>query len=127
VIGMRKVLTAIGFALVTMGAASADTLGVVKENTLTLTDEKGRATAYLFSADGTFEQSTATSHASGKWSLRDTGQLCYQAETSSSIACLPALPADKGVGDEWEMKAPSGRFIYAAKIVEGRIRLDPAE
>jgi hypothetical protein len=120
---MRKALTAIAFALVAIGAASADTLDVIKENTLTLTDEKGSATAYLFSADGTFEQSTATSHASGKWSLRDTGQLCYQAETSSSVACLPPLPADKSVGDEWEMTAPSGRFIYKAKIVEGRVRL----
>lgn len=124
---MRKVLTAIGFALVMVGAASADTLDVIKENTLTLTDEKGGKTAYLFSADGAFEQSTATSHASGKWSLRDTGQLCYQADSSSSIACLPPLPADKGVGDEWEIRAPSGRLTYTAKIVEGRIRLDTGE
>jgi hypothetical protein len=124
---MRRVLTAIGFALVLVGAASADTLDVVKENTLTLTDEGGRATAYLFSADGTFEQSTATSHSSGTWSLRDTGQLCYQAEKSSSIACLPPLPAGKSVGDEWEVRGPSGRLTYAAKIVEGRIRLDTRE
>jgi hypothetical protein len=124
---MHKALTAIAFILAATGAASADTLDVIKENTLTLTDEKGSATAYLFSADGAFEQSTATSRASGRWSLRDTGQICYQAETSSSVACLPRLPADKSVGDEWEMKAPSGRLVYTAKIVEGRVRLDAVE
>ena len=70
---MRKALTTIALALVATGAASADTLDVIKENTLTLTDEKGSARVYLFFADGTFEQTTATSRAAGKWSLRDTG------------------------------------------------------
>lgn len=124
---MRALIAAAGLAVLLAGAAHADTLGVIKENTLVLTDAKGVATAFLLADDGTFEQSTATGEKTGKWTLHDTGQFCWQAEGVSYQQCLPVFPADKAVGDEWEVKAPNGAVSYTAKIVEGRVKLNGRE
>lgn len=124
---MRRLLAGLAFAAMAAGSAAADTLAVLKENTLVLTGRDGRATGYLLSEDGTFEQSTATSSSAGKWEQRADGRLCLRAETATFDMCLPALPADKAVGDEWDVSGPTGAVNFKAKIVEGRIRLDAGE
>lgn len=128
---LRMILAALGLALlapaIATPAAHADTLHALFENTLTLTDARGRVTAYLFSSGGMFEQSTSTGAAAGDWHVRDTGQLCLQAERATALTCLPSLPADKSVGDTWEVLGPTGRAAFTARIVEGRIRLDGGE
>jgi hypothetical protein len=119
---------ALGFAALLMaGAAHADTLTALKENTLVLTDRSGNATGYLLSDDGTFEQSTATASKSGKWEQREDGRLCLRADGATFDMCLPQLPAGKAAGDAWEVKGPSGAVSFTAKIVEGRVRLDAGE
>jgi hypothetical protein len=121
-IGMRRVVlsTAIGLALA--APVSADTLGALYRNTLTLTDAQGGVTTVLLAEDGKFEQSNARgAWAAGFWTHKD-GRFCMTARGEAEI-CFP-LEGEKSAGDTWEINGPTGRLAWTARIVEGRSDLD---
>jgi hypothetical protein len=121
---MKRLLLAAAVALGAAGAAAADTLDVLVQNTLTLTDTQGGVTTVLLSEGGRFEQSNARgTWASGFWT-KEKDRLCITAR-GEAMVCLP-LQADKAVGDSWEISGPTGRLAWTAQIDEGRAKLGPA-
>ena len=124
---MRRALAAMLLALVA-SPAFADTVDVLKKNTLTLTDAMGGVTTLLLSDEGKMEQTDPTgAWAAGVWAMEDRG-LCWTARGKAGL-CMP-LEADKTVGDTWEVKGPTGRIVWTARIEEGRadfakFHLDP--
>jgi hypothetical protein len=118
---MRRAALLSAFALAAAGPAAADTLDVLKQNTLTLTDAGGGVTTVLLADEGKMEQADAAgSWAAGFWSSGQRG-LCWTARGKSEL-CIP-LAADKTVGDSWEISGPTGRVVWTARIVEGRADL----
>jgi hypothetical protein len=104
------------------GPAAADTLDVLRKNTLTLIDPGG-VTTVLLSDEGRMEQTHPVGMwAAGFWSTGERG-LCWTARGKSEL-CIP-LAADKDVGDAWEISGPAGRVVWTARIVEGRADLKP--
>src|ERR1700741_736693 len=102
---IRKALAALALALVA-APAFADTVDVLKHNTLTLTDGAGGVTTVLLSDDGKMEQTDSTgAWAAGDWAMEDRG-LCWTARGKARL-CMP-LAADKAVGDTWEVRGPTG-------------------
>jgi hypothetical protein len=118
---MRRALAAIALVLAASPAAWADTLDVLKKNTLTLTDAGGGVTTLLLSDEGRMEQTDpAGTWAAGFWSM-EARDLCWTARGKPGL-CIP-LAADKEVGDAWEISGPTGRVVWSARIVEGRADL----
>jgi hypothetical protein len=100
------------------GPAAADTIGVLTKNTLTLTDTQGGVTTVWLSDGGRMKQTdSAGMHAAGFWEMEGQ-RLCWTARGKSRI-CIP-LEEDKGVGDNWEVKGPTGQVAGSLAIVEGR-------
>jgi hypothetical protein len=118
---MRRIFLSVATALALAAPASADTLDVLSRNTLTLTDAQGGVTTVLLAEGGKFEQTNARGMwAAGFWTQKD-GRFCMTARGEAEI-CFP-LEADKSVGDAWEIKGPTGRLVWTAKIEEGRAEL----
>lgn len=118
---MRRTLPFAAIALALAAPASADTLDVLYGNTLTLTDAQGGVTTVLLAEGGKFEQTNGRGMwAAGFWTQKD-GRFCMTARGETEI-CFP-LEADKSVGDLWEIKGPTGRAVWTAKIEERRASL----
>ena len=121
---MKRLLLAAAIALGAAGAAAADTLDVLVQNTLTLTDGQGGVTTLLLSEGGQFEQTNARgTWAAGFWT-KEEDRLCMTARGAATV-CIP-LEADKAVGDSWDINGPTGRLVWTARINEGRAKLGPA-
>ena len=106
------------FALALAGPASADTLGVLMKNTLTVTDSQGGVTRAWFSEGGRMTQVDPSGvGANGFWAMEGQ-RLCWTARGKSRI-CLP-LEDGKSAGDSWEVKGPTGQVAATLAIVEGR-------
>ena len=104
--------------LVAAGPASADTLGALMKNTLTMTDAQGGVTTAWFSEGGRMKQTDSSGmRADGAWAMEGE-RLCWTARGKSRI-CVP-LEDDKQVGDTWEVKGPTGKVAATLAIVEGR-------
>ena len=118
--GMRRVLLA-AMTLAFAAPASADTLDALYKNTLKLTDAQGGVTTVLLEEGGKLEQSNARgTWAAGFWEQKD-GRFCMTARGEAQI-CFP-LETDKSIGDAWEIKGPTGKVVWTAKIQEGRADL----
>jgi hypothetical protein len=101
--------------------AIADTLDVLKTNTLVLTAPDGGKTVVLVGADGRMEQVNARGvWAAGFWSLAGS-TFCWTARGAAEV-CI-ALPADKAVGDRWEISGPTGSIAWTGEIHAGRADL----
>ena len=121
---MRRLAAALVLSLGLSAPAFADTIGALKENTLLLHEESGRMYTLLISEDGRLQQvNSAGMQATGVWSIEERG-FCWQARGAASL-CIP-LPADKGVGDTWEIRGPTGRLSWIAEIAAGRADLEAA-
>jgi hypothetical protein len=119
---MRRALLPAAIAILLTAPASADTLDVLYKNTLTLTGAQGGVTTVLLAGDGKFEQTNARGMwAAGFWTQSD-GRFCMTARGEAQI-CFP-LEANKSVGDAWDIKGPTGKVAWTARIEEGRAELE---
>lgn len=115
---MRRILLAAVVSLGFAAPAMADTIEVLKANTLVLTAQDGGTTTVLIGEDGKMEQVNSSGMwAAGFWS-DDGGRFCWTARGAAQV-CIP-LPVDKAVGDTWQITGPTGRVIWTAEIQEGR-------
>jgi len=122
---MRRLAAALVLSLGLAAPAFADTIDVLKANTLVLRKESGKFYTLLISDDGKMEQvNSAGVWAAGFWSLSG-GTYCWTARGAAKL-CF-ALPAEKGVGDSWEIRGPTGRLAWVAEIQEGRADLKAVE
>lgn len=118
---MRRIVLCTAIAVALGAAASAGTLDILYKNTLTLTDTEGRVTTVLLDEGGKFEQTNARgTWAAGFWGQKD-GRFCMTARGESEV-CFP-LESEKLVGDTWEIKGPTGRLAWTARIEQGRADL----
>jgi hypothetical protein len=122
---MRRLAAALIVSLGLATPAFADTLDVLKQNTLMLHEKSGRSYTILISEGGTLEQvNSAGTWATGPWNVQD-GRFCWTARGAATL-CIP-VPAGKGVGDTWEIRGPTGQLAWTAEIVEGRADLEAAK
>jgi hypothetical protein len=118
---MQRAILAAAITLCLAAPASADTLGILYRNTLSLTDGEGGVTIVLLEEGGKFEQTNAQgAWAAGFWSQKDS-RFCMTARGASEI-CFP-LESERSVGDAWEIKGPTGKLAWTARILEGRTDL----
>jgi hypothetical protein len=118
---IRRVAAAFAVSLGIAAPAFADTIDVLKKNTLLLHEASGKFYTLLVSDAGEMEQvNSAGMWASGVWAIED-GKFCWQARGAAKL-CIP-LPADKGVGETWEILGPTGRLSWTAEIREGRAKI----
>lgn len=102
--------------------AAADTIGVLRENTLTLTQADGKITTILIKQGQDLEQvNGAGVWAAGFWQLDPERGFCWTARGEAS-ACIN-LPIDAGIGATWDVKGPTGKIVWKAEIVAGRADL----
>ncbi|SUS03312.1 conserved exported hypothetical protein [uncultured Defluviicoccus sp.] len=121
---MKRMLVALGAALAITLPAAADTLDSLYKNTLTLTDTRGGVYTLLISEGGKMEQTNSVgTWAAGVWYKDATKGFCWTARGAATL-CIP-MPADKDVGDTWEIRSPVGQLSWVAAIVEGRADLTP--
>jgi len=107
--------------VVLVSPAIADTIDVLKQNTLVLHEAGGRSHTVLISDGGAMEQvNPAGVWASGIWAVEE-GRFCWTARGAARL-CIP-LPAGKAVGDSWDISGPTGKLVWTAEIVAGRVDL----
>lgn len=122
---MRRLAAGLAISLGLAAPAFADTLDVLKTNTLLLHEASGRFYTLLISDDGKMEQvNSAGIWASGAWAIED-GKFCWQARGAAKLCIV--MPADKGVGETWEIRGPTGQLAWTAEIREGRAKLSSEE
>ena len=108
-------LFALGFAL----PAAADTIDVLRQNTLTLTEQDGKVTTVRLKEGQELEQvNGAGMWAAGIWTLDEQRGFCWTARGQSTL-CI-SMPMTAGVGASWDVLGPTGRVVWRAEIVEGR-------
>src|SRR5689334_13791492 len=104
---LMKITLASAAMLATAGPASADTIGVLMKNTLTMTDAQGGVTTAWFSEGGRMKQTDPSGmYAAGFWEI-ESQRLCWTARGKARL-CVP-LEEGKSVGDSWEVKGPTGK------------------
>jgi hypothetical protein len=118
---MRRTVLAIAASLCIAAPAFADTIAVLRENTLVLHEAGGKVHTILIKEGTELEQvNSAGMWARGFWEMKD-GTFCWTARGASTL-CI-ALPDDKRVGDTWEIKGPTGKLVWTAEIQAGRADL----
>lgn len=123
---MRRPIATLLLSLGLAAPAFADTMGVLRENTLLLHEASGRFYTLLISDGGKMEQvNSAGIWASGFWSVQDDGRFCWTARGAATLCIV--MPVDKGVGDTWEITGPTGRLVWTAEIREGRASLSTGD
>lgn len=121
---MRRIATVLALSAALAAPAQADTIGALKQNTLVLHEANGQFYTLLISDGGAMEQvNAAGTWASGNWAIEERG-FCWTARGAARL-CIP-LPADKSVGDSWEVTGPTGKVSWTAEIVAGRADLGAA-
>ena len=115
---LAPLLLALGLAL----PAAADTLGVLRENTLTLTQADGKVTTILLKEGSDLEQvNSAGTWADGSWHLDPQNRFCWTARGQATL-CIN-MPMTVDVGAAWDVLGPTGQPVWRAEIVEGRADL----
>jgi hypothetical protein len=118
---MRRAAIALALACGLAMPAAADTIEVLKANTLVVTAPDGGATTVLVSDNGRMNQVNARGiQATGFWSMEERG-FCWTARGEAEV-CIP-LSADKVVGDTWQIARQPGKDGWIAEIRKGRIDL----
>lgn len=106
---MKKFAAALAFgAVLSAGAAFADTIANAAGNTFVVTYANGAEARYHFNADNTFGAHTPNGHVSGTYELAG-GQLCM-IPAGGERGCL-AYAGDKNVGDAWTQTGSDGSTI----------------
>lgn len=121
---MRNLLVCAAIALAFAGTAAADTLDVLRENTLILHEQSGRSYTILVGQGSRIEQvNSGCVWAEGTWKIDadDDNRFCWQVRGAATL-CIP-MPMDKQVGDSWEIRGPVGQPVWTAEIREGRADL----
>lgn len=105
-------------ALAAAPLASADTLENLHGNTLQVSYPSGQIERFYIDADGTFSMSINGEMLAGTlpWT-REGDQFCVVVE-GQEPQCSD-FPADKAVGDAWEVERPDGT-VAQYEIVAGR-------
>lgn len=117
----RRVAATLALWLGLAAPAFADTIDVLKHNTLLLHEAGGRHYTLLVGDDGAMQQvNSAVMWAAGFWTLTD-GSFCWTARGAAKI-CIP-LPADKDVGGTWDITGPTGQLVWTAEIRADRADL----
>lgn len=89
---MRKLTAALILSLGLSAPAFADTIAVLKENTLLLHEESGRMYTVLVSDGGTLSQvNSAGMQATGVWAIEDRG-FCWQARGAAKLCITLRRP-----------------------------------
>jgi len=115
---MKRFLLAASL-MILAAPALADTLEVMKTNTVTTALTDGAITRWHFNADGTFAM-TAPDGTQGGGAYRTTAdQLCLTMTGATEEVCVAAPPADKNVGDTWQTQGADGAAMTVS-IVAGR-------
>jgi len=115
---LPPLLLAFGLAM----PAAADTIGVLRENTLTLTQANGKVTTILLKEGSELEQvNSAGVWAEGNWRLDPQNRFCWTARGEATL-CIN-MPMTVGVGAAWDVLSPTGQPVWRAEIVEGRADL----
>ena len=115
---LAPLLLALGLAM----PAAADTIGVLRENTLTLTQADGKVTTILLKEGRQLEQVNAAGvWAEGSWALDPQNRFCWTARGQATL-CIN-MPMTEGVGAAWDVLSPTGQPVWRAEIVEGRADL----
>ena len=121
---MRKLLVCAAIAATFAGPAVADTIDVLRENTLILHEQSGRTYTILIGQGSRIEQvNSGGMWAEGSWKIDvdDENRFCWQVRGAATL-CIP-MPMDKQVGDTWEIRGPVGQLVWTAEITEGRADL----
>ena len=117
-----RLLLPLSAALVLAMPAAADTIDVLRQNTLTLTQQDGKVMTILVKEGEELEQvNGAGVWAAGTWRLDEQRGFCWTAR-GEATACI-GMPTSAGVGDTWDVRGPTGQFVWLATIVEGRADL----
>jgi hypothetical protein len=104
-------------AVLSAGAAFADTMDSSYGNTIQVTTGSGAVVRYFFEPDGSFTAVTQDNQQmAGRWELAD-GQICLLAP-SGQRNCAEFVPG-KNVGDTWEQTGTDGSTI-SVSLVAGR-------
>lgn len=118
---MRRALLAIIASSCVAAPASADTIAVLRENTLLLHEAEGKVHTMLLKEGIELEQVNSSGMwARGFWAMED-GKFCWTARGASKI-CI-TMPTDMEVGDTWEIHGPTGKLMWTAEIRAGRADL----
>jgi hypothetical protein len=118
---MKRVAAIFVLALGLALPAAADTISVLRENTLTLTQADGKVTTILIKEGSAMEQvNGAGMWAAGFWQI-DEGRFCWTARGASRV-CI-TMPMGEAVGGSWDIAGPTGQVIWKAQIVAGRADL----
>ena len=120
---MRRLLVCAAMAGALAGTAAADTISVLRENTLILHEQSGRTYTILIGQAERLEQvNSAGTWAEGFWGIDpDDKRFCWTVRGAAKL-CM-AMPMDKTVGDTWEVRGPVGQLVWNAEIQEGRADL----
>ena len=119
---MKRILLLAALALGLALPAAADTIGVLRENTLTLTQQDGKVTTILIKEGNALEQvNSAGVWAEGSWGLDAERGFCWTARGQATL-CIK-MPMTEGVGATWDITSPVGQVVWKAEIVEGRADL----
>jgi hypothetical protein len=109
------------FALLVALPAAADTIDVLRENTLKLTAADGKVTTILIKEGDKLEQvNGAGMWAAGFWQIDPRG-FCWTARGESTI-CIK-LPMDAEVGAAFDLAGPTGKVVWKGEIIAGRTDL----
>ena len=119
---MRNLFACLIAAIAFTGTAAADTLDVLRANTLILHEQRDRSYTMLVGQGSRMEQvNSAGVWAAGFWSMDAEKGFCWTARGAATL-CIP-MPMDKQVGDIWEIRGPVGQLVWTAEIREGRADL----
>ena len=119
---MKRVIAPLLLAFGIVLPAAADTIGVLRENTLTLTQQDGKVTTILIKEGKDLEQvNSAGTWATGTWGLDQQNRFCWTARGQATL-CI-TMPMTVGVGATWDIASPNGQVVWQAEIVEGRADL----
>ncbi len=121
---MRNLFVCAAIALTLAGSAAADTIDVLRENTLILHEQSGKSYTILIGQGSRIEQvNSGGMWADGMWKIDadDGNRFCWQVRGAAAL-CIP-MPMDKQVGDTWEIRGPVGQLVWTAEIREGRADL----
>ena len=121
---MRTLFVWAAIALAFAGTAAADTIDVLRENTLILHEQSGKSYTILLDQGSRIEQvNSGGMWAEGSWTIdaNDDNRFGWQVRGAATL-CI-TMPKDKQVGDTWEIRGPVGQLVWTAEIQVGRADL----